>query len=159
MSKKTNLYSGRGGQMAVMAEFLMRGYNVAIPEVDVGDDILVVTDSSGEYARIQVKTALAVRTGSGYSTRYSLKFTQLRTPNSPETWYVFANRLDGQWASFVIITRQQLYDFHRLHNIGSLNRNGTLGLYFSYTDSGVICSGQNLSSYLNNWRDWPDLDH
>jgi len=27
--------------MAVMAEFLMRGYNVAIPEVDVGDDILV----------------------------------------------------------------------------------------------------------------------
>ncbi len=27
----TNLYTGRGGQMAVMAEFLMRRYNVAIP--------------------------------------------------------------------------------------------------------------------------------
>lgn len=31
--------------MAVMAEFLVRGYNVAIPEVDIGDDIFVVRDS------------------------------------------------------------------------------------------------------------------
>ena len=80
--------------MAVMAEFLMRGYNVAIPEVDIGDDILVVTDSSGEYAKVQVKTALAVTTRNGYSARYSLKFEQLRIPTSPETWYVFANRLE-----------------------------------------------------------------
>lgn len=36
-----NLYVGRAGQMAVMSEFLVRGYNVAIPEVDVGDDIFV----------------------------------------------------------------------------------------------------------------------
>jgi len=36
MSKKANLYIGRAGQMAVMAEFLIRGYNVAIPEVDGG---------------------------------------------------------------------------------------------------------------------------
>lgn len=35
--------------MAVMAEFLMRGYNAAIPEVDIGDDILVVTDSNRLY--------------------------------------------------------------------------------------------------------------
>jgi hypothetical protein len=159
MSRKTNLYRGRGGQMAVMAEFLMRGYNVAIPEVDIGDDILVVTDSSGEYAKVQVKTALAVKTREGYSTRYTLKFTQLRTPSSPETWYVFANRLDGQWISFVPIARQQLYDFHRLHNVGSLSQNSTLGLYFSYTNDSITCSGQNLSNYLNNWRDWPELAH
>jgi hypothetical protein len=34
-------YVGRAGQLAVMAEFLLRGYNVAIPEVDEGDDIFV----------------------------------------------------------------------------------------------------------------------
>ena len=38
---RQSLYSGRAGQMAVMAEFLIRGYNVAIPEVDVGDDIFL----------------------------------------------------------------------------------------------------------------------
>lgn len=51
-----NLYLGRAGQMAVMAEFLVRGYNVAIPEVDIGDDIFVVRDDDGEYSRIQVKS-------------------------------------------------------------------------------------------------------
>jgi hypothetical protein len=40
MSKKQNLYTGRSGQFAVMAEFLRRGYNVAIPEIDIGEDIL-----------------------------------------------------------------------------------------------------------------------
>ena len=39
MSRKS-LYVGRSGQMAVMAEFLIRGYNVAVPEVDVGHDII-----------------------------------------------------------------------------------------------------------------------
>ena len=35
MEKKSHL--GKAGQLAAMAEFLLRGYNVAIPEVDVGD--------------------------------------------------------------------------------------------------------------------------
>ena len=38
--------------MAVMSEFLDRGYNVAVPEVDIGDDIFVVHDGSGVYRRI-----------------------------------------------------------------------------------------------------------
>lgn len=54
---KQNSYTGRGGQFAVMAEFVVRGYNVAIPEIDVGDDIFVVKDSNGDLSRVQVKTA------------------------------------------------------------------------------------------------------
>ena len=56
MSRTKNLYVGRAGQMAVMAELLWRGWNVALPEVDVGDDVLVVKDDSGDLWRIQVKT-------------------------------------------------------------------------------------------------------
>jgi hypothetical protein len=59
MSKKQNLYVGRAGQMAVMAELLWRGWNVALPEVDVGEDVFVVKDESGELWRVQVKTATA----------------------------------------------------------------------------------------------------
>lgn len=40
-----------------MSEFLWRGYNVAIPEVDRGDDIFVVHDDDGTLHRVQVKTA------------------------------------------------------------------------------------------------------
>jgi hypothetical protein len=42
-----------------MAEFLIREINVAIPEVDVGDDILVVRDDNDVISRVQVKTANA----------------------------------------------------------------------------------------------------
>jgi len=54
MSKKFNLYLGRAGQLAVMSEFLTRGWNVAIPEVDIGDDIFVVRDSDGGFRSKQV---------------------------------------------------------------------------------------------------------
>ncbi len=54
-----NNYIGKAGQLFVMSEFLMLGYNVAIPEVDRGDDIFVVRDSDGNLGRIQVKTAKA----------------------------------------------------------------------------------------------------
>ena len=159
MSKLANLYIGRAGQMAVMAEFLIRGYNVAIPEVDVGDDIFVVRDSDGEYSRIQVKTTNATQTQQGYSARYTLKLAQLDSPSTPETWYVFVNRLQEKWESFIVIPRQELHNLHELHQIGSLNRNDTLSLYFSYSDRRLTCSKQDMTSYLNNWRDWPLIEH
>jgi hypothetical protein len=158
MSRKS-LYIGRSGQMAVMAEFLIRGYNVAIPEVDVGDDIFVVKDSNGEYSRVQVKTALATPMRNGYSARYALRFSQLETRSIPETWYVFANRIDERWASFIVISRQQLYELYDLHNIGSLNKSGLLSLYFTYSDSSAMCSGQDFSAFLNNWNGWPPIAH
>jgi hypothetical protein len=37
-------YFGAAGQLAAMSKFLIRGYNVAIPQVDVGEDVLVVDD-------------------------------------------------------------------------------------------------------------------
>lgn len=119
----------------------------------------MVKDSNGEYARVQVKTALALKTSRGYSTRYALKFTQLETNTVPETWYVFANRFDTGWQSFVLIERQALYDLQDLYSIGSLNQRGVLSLYFSYTSHPVHCGHQYLSSYLNNWQEWPITTH
>ena len=57
MTKLQDLYTGCSGQSAVMSEFLIRGYNVAVPEVDIGDDLFVVHDIAGSFWRVQVKTA------------------------------------------------------------------------------------------------------
>lgn len=157
MSKKS-LYVGRGGQMAVMAEFLMRGYNVAIPEVDTGDDIFVVREGLIEHSRIQVKTAVTSPLRQGYSARYTVKLSQLVDMASYGTWYVFANWAVDRWASFLIISRENLYRLYDHHNIGSVNKNGLLSLYFSYTDKSATCSEQDFTPYLNNWRDWPQID-
>ena len=37
-----------------MAEFAARGWNVAVPEVDVGDDIFIIRDQNFDASRIQV---------------------------------------------------------------------------------------------------------
>ncbi|MEZ4731128.1 MAG: hypothetical protein R3E79_28745 [Caldilineaceae bacterium] len=42
---------------------------------------------------------------------------------------------------------------------GSINKNGVLSLYFSYTANTVHCGDQDLSHYLNNWQEWPIITH
>lgn len=155
MPKKMNLYIGRAGQMAVMAEFLARGYNVAVPEVDIGDDIFVVKDQSGDYSRVQVKAAVTTPTATGYSAKYAIKLAQIQFPSSPETWFIFANRFQERWHSFFVISRPALDALYTQRPFGSLTQKGILSLYLSYTASSVICSTQDFSHYLNNWDAWP----
>ena len=73
--------------MAVLAVLLNRGYNVAVPEVDRGDDLFVVHDETGRLFRIQVKSA----TGKGkrrVSGAFNISLNQLRTPRMPDLHYV-----------------------------------------------------------------------
>lgn len=61
IARTDSLYFGLAGQHAVMSELLARGYNVAHPEVDVGDDIISVRDEDDEFTLVQVKAANAKR--------------------------------------------------------------------------------------------------
>src|SRR5688500_2505810 len=90
-------FVGKAGQLAVMAEFLLRGYNVAVPEVDVGDDILVVSNPVEVVWCVQVKTATEVRRGYGYSGQFLIPLAQLRTPTGTPLFFVFALREDRDW--------------------------------------------------------------
>jgi hypothetical protein len=40
-------YVGRAGDLALMAELSWRGYNIAIPLIDIGDDVFAVNDKTG----------------------------------------------------------------------------------------------------------------
>ncbi len=40
-----------------MSELLLRGWNVAVPVVDVGDDVFVIDDNDKTTYRLQVKSA------------------------------------------------------------------------------------------------------
>jgi hypothetical protein len=91
------LYVGKAGQLAVMAEFLLRGYNVAMPEVDEGDDVFVVEDQSGQLWRIQVKTAIGQRRGTSWRAKYSVSLRQFEHPRDPKFFFVFAVRCDQDW--------------------------------------------------------------
>lgn len=154
MSTK-NLYVGRSGQMAVMAEFLWRGWNVAIPEVDIGDDLFVVQDEEAHLYRIQVKTATGkeLKRG-GYVAQFRVRLDQLRSARTPEPYYVLASRWEGNWDSFLVIRQDELRDLYELKGVGSLYK-GHLTYRFTYRNLAVHAKDLDLSNYLGNWDRWP----
>lgn len=148
-----HLYFGKAGHLFVMSEFLLRGWNVAIPEVDVGDDIFVVKDFNGELVRVQVKTSKAVYLkNGGYTAQFKLSLKQLRD-SIKEVSYVFVVRETNNWNLPVIIDQQILLELYENHSLGSeYNDNLTLRLNFK---NGKVTNKQiDLTEYQNNFEDF-----
>jgi hypothetical protein len=154
--QRKHLYIGKAGQFVIMSEFLARGWNVALPEVDVGDDIFVVRDEIGDFSRIQVKTAHATARKNGFSAQFNLPIEQLRRLTSPELTYCFMIRFKDEWLKPIIIKRQTLQIYHEAENLGSLV-SGDLMLYFSQQNDKLVCSKIDLSEFTNDFKWFPSL--
>ena len=141
-----------------MAELMLRGWNTAIPAVDVGDDIFVVHDSKGDLRRVQVKTALARPLQVGHRAQFNLSLSQLQTSMTPEVTYIFAVRLLNHWDSFVMIDREDLNKEHSLYGLGS-GSTDRLVLRLRFKGTSVSCKQRDLSQYRNNWMSFPILEH
>lgn len=139
-----------------MAEFLLRGWNVALPEVDIGDDVFVVKDEGGDLFRIQVKTATARAARRGCTAQFAVGLSQLKTPRTPDLTYVFVVRNGPGWEPFLIIARESLREEHELHKVGSVS-NGKLILRFVYEGAQVGCGKRDLSQFRSDWARWPIL--
>jgi hypothetical protein len=147
------IFVGKAGHLAVMAEFLLRGYNVAMPEVDVGDDIFVVNDWVEKLWRIQVKTAIGVRRGYGCSGQYQVPLTQLQDIGRTPLFYIFALRWDGRW-EFVALSQIKLEQEYSNFEVGSLAGENLI-LYLAFQKRELRCSGRSWQRYRNNWDLWP----
>lgn len=155
-----NLYLGQAGQMYVMSEFLSRGWNVAVPEVNVGDDIFVVKDKEGTFRRAQVKTATGQSKKYGCSALFKLSIQQLQTTFTPDLHYIFTIRFNERWQSPLIFRRLILQELFETQDFGTI-KNKYLLLNFRYhtQTNTVLCSKQNVSKHLNNWKDFPFIQH
>lgn len=159
MSKKFNLYLGQAGQTYVMSEFLCRGWNAAIPLVDVGDDIFVVDNENGIFYTVQVKTAHGKANRNGFSVQYNLSLPQLKFESNFELFYAFVVRFQDEWQQILIIPRQQLFPEVNQQNVGNIRKDKVI-LYFRFKNDGtVLCSNRDFSQYLNNWSDFPTILH
>lgn len=95
MSQKKTLYIGAAGEHFVASEFLINGYNVATPEVDVGTDSFIVDDLSeqGDSYRVQIKTTFAKKKQNGdFTFAVTLKNTHIMQDTTPKMFYVFPVR-------------------------------------------------------------------
>ena len=158
MSKKQNLYLGKAGQFVVMSELLCRGWTVATPEVDVGDDIFVVRDLNGDLIRVQVKTATGKRTTTGIRAQFSANLVQLAKSTPPKLVYVFAVRFEGVWQKLTLIEQTQLLEEHQVNQVGSVS-GPNLILSFLLKDNRLQCSKKDFTAYLNNFEDFPTIKH
>ena len=157
--KRNNLYLGKSGQFAIMAEFLARGWNTCTPDVDVGDDVLVLEDRAGQFKRVQVKTATATEKNNGYSALFNISLAQLGKSISLEIHYVCMVRHKDKWANMLIVNRDTLNDLYESFNIGSVSKDTNLLLHISFDDQSVKCSDIDFSSYVDNFSEFPHLEH
>lgn len=145
--------------MAVLAVLLNRGYNVAVPEVDRGDDLFVVHDETGQLYRIQVKTA----TGKGkrrVSGAFNIAVSQLRTPRMPDLHYVLVLFHPDGRRDFLVISRKELLELWEIGGIGHATDGGRrVVLHISFGEDGVLCDGKWLDQYREDWSLWPKVVH
>jgi hypothetical protein len=166
-----DLYTGMSGQFVAMSEFLWRGYNVALPAVDVGEDIFVVEAENGILRRVQVKTAGTgtVKAG-GKTVRFTLSRSQLRLPLGASTlFYMLLARWDDVDANrhwrFILIRQDQLNALRASRPSGGRGRDPKadadagdgLALSVRFTEDDAMAWGHSLRAYLDGWPlpDWP----
>jgi hypothetical protein len=164
MEKRSHL--GMAGHHAAMSEFLYRGYNVAVPAVDVGDDVYVVEDRQGAMWRLQVKTSDQPESNLG---TYQLSRRQLREVKENELFFMFMRRWGGRWR-FILIARDQLADIRsRFEQQARTGRRGrrpttdgdaktdTLMLKIEWTETDASGWDVSFAPYLDRWpAEFPD---
>jgi hypothetical protein len=162
--KNRRTYTGRSGQMAVMAELLDLGCNVAIPEVDVGKDLFAFQDEEEGVTHIQVKTAgktQPLATEGIYRAQIDVPLDQLKM-TGPPLYYVFAIRLKGKWMAFLVIERSRLNGLRIERDVGTeyedkRTNKRYLKLTFSFTTDNVTSSGESFQEYRDAWTSLPPL--
>ena len=157
MKNNYHLYLGKAGHLIVMSEFLLRGWNVAIPEIDIGDDIFVVEGESGTLRRVQVKTSTLIKRQKGFSGRFKIPLRQLRNISRIRVHYAFVIRHLDQWTKPIIIRQDYLLNLFESGNFGSVH-NEMLNLYFAYSDNKIECSKVNLTGYVADFTDFPLIE-
>ncbi|MEX2175630.1 MAG: hypothetical protein WD872_14800 [Pirellulaceae bacterium] len=168
-TSRQNPYIGKAGHLAVMAEFALLGYNVALPEIDKGDDIYVVNDASGKLWRVQVKSATVQRIrGEGFQVRIlESQITTAPVNGAPDLHFVFALRQIERWR-FIVMSRSTLKNYidekeSQGKPFGHLDDTGrrALGLTFQHNNPNeILCSATSWTQHLSSWeQEWPYLDH
>lgn len=159
MTKAFNAYLGKAGHLRVMSEFLIRGWNVAIPEVDVGDDIFVVKDDSSTLRRVQVKIARAVERHGSFSAQFTLKARQLETTSETLVHYVFVVRREKGWLPPTIIRQDFLMD-HMVKCKVRPTPQKDYNVYVSFGPYGsVTCNKKAWKKYVSDFQDFPIIKH
>ena len=155
-----------------MSELLLRGWNVAVPVVDVGDDVLLIDDRDKTTWRVQVKTSASVpgkpKEGAppSLSAGFNLSRNQLRSLHEIELFYVFVVRVELRW-KLLVVPRVDLLRIREAYIESAKTKTGpgrrpladedaktdALKLNVEIEGDEVRGWGASLSKYADRWPD------
>jgi hypothetical protein len=147
-----------------MSELLLRGWNVAVPVVDVGDDIFVIDDNDKTTWRLQVKTATTSKMPKEPTKKlatFGLSRAQLKEPQAVELFYFFVVRDGAAWR-FLILPRDELQLIRdRFEKAGGSGKGpkpkpdggDALSLKITLDGKRAVAWGSSLDPYLGRWPD------
>lgn len=151
MSDRDTLYLGRAGELHVISEFLARGYNVAVPEVDVGDDALVIVDRNHTVRRLQVKTSRLIN---GVA-QFTLPRAQVEVPSEVQLWFVFLTRSEERWHTMLLISRSDLQDLQDQRQ--GTRRGSQLNFKVRFLNGRPCMGALSLDRFVEDWSRWPRI--
>jgi hypothetical protein len=158
MAGSRSHYVGKSGQFAVMSELARRGYNVSIPEIDIGDDVFVLDDAGGQLSRVQVKTATGKKLSrhkGAYRCQFTLKRSHVLNSKSG-THYVLVGRCAGGWRYLVF----KRYVLARLIKKGlgtKVRKHHMVTVIFFARRSAktsTLSTATDLSKHAGHWAVW-----
>jgi len=141
---------GKSGELLVAGELLRRGYDVFIPFVDCGIDLIALVENC--FVQIQVKQSKLYER-KGIPTHYwqSLKKKTFDNNKGANVFYVFVLRRGAEINSLIV---PSLWIDENIEKF-NIDKNGRIQLYFSQIKDGKIKeerkSGLDMTDFLNNW--------
>jgi len=140
-------YTGKGGEHAVTAELLFRGFNASIMSVDTGMDI--VATRADRLFNVQVKTSNLNKFATYV---FDIRVTSFERHNSSATFYVFVLR-DEERRDFVIVPFFELAKKIHERAIRTVNDGTRYRVNIKVRDGRVTIGTRDhdISYYLNNW--------
>lgn len=152
---------GRAGEFFAMSELLLRGWNVAVPVVDVGDDVFVIDDND----KTDVPRAGQVRDERHEPILFKLSRKQLRTAQAIELFYLLLIRDGARWR-FLALPREQLMEIRDAYESDERERSrgrpplkdadakgDDLSLRIAVAGNSPSGWGRNLAEYFDTWPD------
>ena len=139
-----------------MSELAYRGYNVAIPEIDKGDDVFVVNDETGSMWRIQVKTSKPKTQQTSLRFQYRVRDSAIQRATTPELYFVFVMRTKDRWR-FLVIERAVLRNYVIAHKLGSPNGEHRQIVVVVHENNTVTCNKIDVTHHMEEWTTWPLL--
>jgi hypothetical protein len=141
-------FTGKGGEHAVAAELLFRGFNASIMSVDTGMDI--VATKASKLFNIQVKTSNLNKFATYI---FDIRVSSFERHNSGTSFYIFVLRDDAH-GDYLVVPFFELEKKIHERAIRTVNEGTRYRVTIKIRDGHVSMGTRDhdVTYYLNNWN-------